>query len=186
MKKYLLIACLSFSVFCFSQDKNQNPKSNKSEGKIDALDEKTSDLYDAASKKIEKEDFKGASDDLNKLLEINPALNFVRYNFALALFKSGDLKAAQEQYLTFLNDNPGNENALFNLSIIKSLLNDYEGAIETLTSLIKLDEKKPNNYLNRGLTYFKIDKKEEAFNDWKLASKLGSKEASDLIKQFSK
>ena len=53
---------------------------------------------------------------------------------------------------------------------------DYDGAIETYTSLIDYDKENANAYYLRGSVYLDTDKKDKAFKDYKNAVKYAGRE----------
>jgi tetratricopeptide (TPR) repeat protein len=175
MKKYILLAFLIIPFLGFAQkgkDKNKDSE------------ELIQQLYNDSSIKLANGDLGGALKDLNKLDALNAPLILFRYNLAHVLYETGDLKGAEQQYVLFLQEEPNHLEALFNLSNIKTTLNDDSGALNIIDISLKINNKDPNLYFNKGLLLFKMGKVKEANQNWKLASNLGSVEADKLLKQF--
>jgi tetratricopeptide (TPR) repeat protein len=77
----------------------------------------------------------------------------VRREYAIALYASGDLEKAKEQYLAELKSNDSDAVTYNNLGNIYRQQKKFDDAIQMYEKSIKLDEKNINAYLNLGHLY---------------------------------
>lgn len=66
--------------------------------------------------------------------------------------------------------------------LVKSNLNDINGAIEDYTKAIEIDPKYSEAYYNRGVANLDLHNLHEAYLDWNKAGELGNTKALDLLK----
>jgi Flp pilus assembly protein TadD len=64
----------------------------------------------------------------------------------------------------------------YNTGNTKIELNDFEGAISDLSMAIKMNPDWGDAYYHRGVAYSRLNKQQEARDDWAEARKLGSRE----------
>ena len=94
-------------------------------------------------------------------------------------YNSGDLigrQGVEEAYEEILRGVKG----------VKYILKDYKGAIEDYTKAIELNRNFVDAYYNRGNTYYRIRRNNEACLDLKKTAELGKPYVYDLIKEYCK
>jgi len=99
-----------------------------------------------------------------------PDLHFQRglSNLKLKLYN----KAASD-FSTYLALNPGNVEAHFNKGLCEAASERFQEAISEFTRTIELSPNYEQAYYERGKVYLKLDNKENACNDFKVAYKKG-------------
>ncbi len=123
-----------------------------------SIDEKFVDndvyTFDRGKEKLRVKDYKGALEELNKAIEMNPndvtSLNLR----ALTKFELGKGQEALEDYDKVVALNPKAFFVYSNRANAKLLLKDYTGAIADLDMAIKLNPQSSVEYNNRGAAKF--------------------------------
>ena len=64
-----------------------------------------------------------------------------------------------------------------------SIDNHLDKALNAFNKAIELDPKVAKAYVNRGRVYYYLGNHKQAIADWKIAARLGLKEAQDYLKQ---
>ena len=86
-----------------------------------------------------------------------------RYNYAVALYATGDVAKAKEQYEAQSRINPSDATLANNLGNVYRDLNDYQKAIDSYQKAIRLDPKAVNSYINLANIYlYSLNKKDLA------------------------
>jgi tetratricopeptide (TPR) repeat protein len=110
------------------------------------------------------------------ILMLNQCRNTIRnhtaspstfFNYAGELFKLGNTAGALKYYRKGLKRNPDDINALVNMSLILIALSEYVQAIIYLTKAIVLSPDQYFAYIYRSLAYVGVNKKAEAYQDFK-------------------
>jgi tetratricopeptide (TPR) repeat protein len=73
-----------------------------------------------------------------------------------------------------------------NLGLVKYKAGDRKGAIQDYSTYIRTNPNSAQAYLNRGSAKYELGDKESAYLDWKKASELGNKTASELLKKVGR
>ena len=109
------------------------------------------DYFNSGLDKYDKQDYKGAIEDYNKAIELNP-------NYALAYSIRGaakgelkDYRGAMQDYNKAIEFNPNDASAYYNRGNAKSYLIDYRGAIQDYNKAIEFNPNHADAYHNRGL-----------------------------------
>lgn len=113
------------------------------------------DFYLQSVEKRNKANFQGAIADLNKAISINPKYAFAYYRRAESRNNIGEIEKAIEDFqkAAELFSAQGNKgDALRSQGTMRSLQNDYQGAIAAFSEAIKLNPKDRDAYNERGIT----------------------------------
>ncbi|MBI4619075.1 MAG: tetratricopeptide repeat protein [Desulfobacterales bacterium] len=101
-----------------------------------------------------------------------------RLNRELVLAK-GDTKK-QEQYNEAVNRLSATD--WLNKGYAYYEAKEYQDAIYAFNRVLELDPKDAKAYYNRGISYKKLGNLQQAFSDYKVAARLGLKEAQDFLR----
>lgn len=88
--------------------------------------------------RVHRSDFRGALEDFNRALELNPKSSMLRNNRGGALLSLGDLQAALEEFTVAVALDPAYAEARLNRGQTKADLGDWNGAIEDLEKALSL------------------------------------------------
>lgn len=132
-------------------------------------------FYRGSSKYYLKE-YKGAIEDYNKVIELNPN--------EIAYLQRGDCKKYIKEYKEAIKDydkvielNPNNEYSYLQRGYCKNNIEEYKEAIEDFNIAIGIKPDNPDNkvaYNNRGLSKTKLNLYEESIEDYNKAIDLDS------------
>lgn len=89
-----------------------------------------------------------------------------------------------EDFTKIIERNPKNYSAYLMRASIKEILKDYSGAIEDINKAILIKHNFADAFSQRGVVRYKMNDRNEALHDFKIAEKLGSKKAVHLIKKY--
>jgi len=110
---------------------------DKKDTKISVYAQTADTYFDSGKEKYDNKDYKGAIEDLNKAIEINPKYAEAYSYRGLAKAKSGDFKGAIEDFNKAIEINPNDAEAYYNRGGAKILLGqkddgclDYSKAAE--------------------------------------------------------
>ncbi len=109
--------------------------------------------------------------------QVLPQLLFEK---ALQESKDGDFIQADQDWSSYLNENPNDAAALSNRGNIRLALGDPQGAIRDQTKAIEVSPEDLDPYLNRGIAKEALKLWEEASNDYKYVLKRDPKDVSAL------
>lgn len=159
MKKNLfLLLIVLISIPCFSQLTQFN-------------------IYvESCEKKIRKEDFHGALQDIEKAIKINPnsstASDAYTYRGFLRIKVFNDYKWSMSDYNKALALKPSNDWTLVLRGSLKDTLRDYSGAMRDYNEAIKITEYNSAAYDNRGKLKTKLNDYIGSIKDFNMAIKL--------------
>ncbi len=97
--------------------------------------------------------------------------------------KAAMYKNEFEDYTKMIKANPKNHTAFLMRAGIKELITDYKGAIDDLNRAIIIKRDFADAIAKRGIVKLKMDDKESALKDLRLAEKLGSAQAKSILKK---
>ncbi|MBW4497309.1 MAG: tetratricopeptide repeat protein [Oscillatoria princeps RMCB-10] len=109
------------------------------------------EFFSQGLSKARKEDHKGAIEDFNQALRLNPQNSQIYYNRGRSRFKLGDTQGAIADLTHALQSNPGNAEAYFILGNIYRKLGAYQRAILNYTQALQLWPNNPKVYYNRAI-----------------------------------
>ena len=133
---------------------------NKKESSPDS-----STYYNSGNAKYQLKNYRGAIDDFNKVIMIDPQNANAYYNRGDVKYQLKDYKGAIDDLTEAININPDYTNAYINRSDVKYTFKDYRGAIDDLTAAINIE---PNNaifYYKRGSIKYKLQEYQNAIKD---------------------
>ena len=116
----------------------------------------------------------------NQLSDYEGYINSLRY---VDRQKAVLYKNEFEDYTKMIKANPKNHTAYFMRAGIKELINDYQGAIDDLNKAIIIKRNFPDAIAKRGIVKLKMEDKESALKDLKLAEQLGSTQAKSILRK---
>ena len=146
------------------------------------------DYLSQGDSKYNSGDYKGAIEDYNKAIRLEP------YN-AEAYFRRGNANGILENYKEAINDftrviiinfKKNLDIPYYNRGIAKIKLQDYEGAAADFSKAIENNPKYTAAYFNRGISKFLLNDKDGACFDWGKAKELGSDKAYELYQKYCK
>lgn len=137
--------------------------------------------YDRGISKSYTKDLDGATQDIQKAMQLDSVSKFVGYNnlgFYLKLEKK-DFTGAIEYFNKALELKPDFAYAYSNRGFAKLNLNDIKGAYKDLRKSIELDNTNSYAFKNLGLIYLKDGQKKNACDNFKKAIELGYSDKYD-------
>ena len=160
-----------------------------------AIAQTAEDYFDKGVAKYEQGDYRGAIQDYNKAIELDPNDHMTYGVRVLAKSKLGDYRGAIEDYnkaiellgKTNLTD-PLDKLLLgeyyYNRGVTKSDLGDYRVALQDFNKAIELNPKLAEAYGARGLSKIKLGQKDSGCLDLSKAGEMGYMKVYDVIKEF--
>ena len=135
------------------------------------------DFDELGRNKAKERDFKGAIENFDRAIKINPDYANAYNNRANVRHELGDDAGAIEDYTKAILLNPHCEDFHNNLGIISSNSDDYRGARVAHTRAIQLNPRYAQAYNDRGVNNLDIDNVEEALKDFTQAIDLNPDDA---------
>ena len=130
--------------------------------------------------KSKAKDYKGALDDLNKAIEMEPTGQYY-YNRAYTKSMMEDYKGSIEDFNKTIELQYRLASAYYERGYCKDKLNDFEGTIADYTSAINTKANYLDAYNNRAFTYYNHKKYDEALKDYNKVIELDPKYVSAYI-----
>ncbi|HLI48455.1 MAG TPA: tetratricopeptide repeat protein [Chthonomonas sp.] len=109
-----------------------------------------------------RKDYKAARQQLHTALQLAPNDVDARYNYAFALYASGNLREAETQAKLVCEKQPKNLSALFLLASIRQTGRDLKDAIATYEQILAIDPRNHDALFNRALLAQQIGMVQEA------------------------
>jgi len=137
--------------------------------------------YDRGISKSYTKDLAGATEDIQKAMQLDSTTKFIGYNnigFYMKLEKK-DFTGAIDFFNKAIELNPEFAYAYSNRGFAKLNLNDIKGAYKDLRKSIELDNTNSYAFKNLGLIYLKDGQKKSACDNFKKAAQLGYTEMYD-------
>ena len=125
--------------------------------------------------KYNKQDFRGAIQDYNQAIQINPDYALAYYQRGLAHSNLGDEQEAIKDFrqAAELFAAQGNQSdAKRSQGVVRSYLKDYQGAIAAYSEAIGINSKDFRAYVNRGNARKALKNNQTAIEDYKQAIKI--------------
>lgn len=145
-----------------------------------------SGLRDSAQEKYGLEDYQGAIQDYNKVIELDPENVDAYHNRGLAKSDLGDLEGAIQDYNKAIKLDPEASLTYYNLAWENYKLKNYEQAIQSFTKVIELDPGMIEASNFRWLSYINIWKTSEGCIDLQTALNWWFTDATSTIEQYCK
>jgi tetratricopeptide (TPR) repeat protein len=117
-------------------------------------------------------DIKGAIEEYNQALLLQPNFAEVYYKRGISRHKLGDLKGAIADYTQAINLNSTYAGVYNNRGFTRHDFGDLKGAIEDFNQALSLNPNFPEAYQNRGITRNALGNKQGAIVDLKTAANL--------------
>jgi tetratricopeptide (TPR) repeat protein len=140
--------------------------------------------YSRALSYCELGKFEDAIQDFSVVVEKDPYYLQVYIDRGLAYYELKNLVKAYNDFDIAVTINPNNPYPYFLRGNIHFEVEDYFRAINDFNKCIILNPDYTEAYLYRGYCFQKYNDMENCLEDWKVAAKLGSKEAKDNLKKF--
>ncbi|MDC0432405.1 tetratricopeptide repeat protein [Hyphomicrobiales bacterium] len=122
-----------------------------------------------------KNQFKKAIEVFEKIISLNPNIDYIYQNIANILYDQGDAPKALENYKKTLSLNPNSFNAMNGIGLVLSNSGDNESAVKYFLDALKLNpDNKDINY-NTASSYRKLEKYNEAISHYIKSPTLKSK-----------
>lgn len=137
-----------------------------------------------AYQRMQSNDLKGALEDYNEVVRLEPNEPENYINRGLVKEKMHDLPEALADYSHAIKLDEKNPKAWVCRGNVVSKLGNYKEAIEDYTVAISLDANYGHAYFNRGIAYQNSGNSADACADLKNALKLGVKEAESVAKKM--
>lgn len=131
-------------------------------------------------------DFKGALENYNEVVRINPKYKDIYSNRGMMRHQLGDYKGAILDYGEALKINPQDLAALSNRGAAYMMMDEMDNAMTDLNMAIALNPGFADAYAHRGLVKQALGDMTGACEDWNQAYTNGSVSARDLIVKFCK
>jgi tetratricopeptide (TPR) repeat protein len=128
--------------------------------------------------------FSDAINDFNVVVEKDPSYFQVYIDRGLAHYEMKDLIRAYKDFDIAVTINPNDPYPYFLRGSIHFEVEDYFRAINDFNKCITLNPDYTEAYLCRGYCFQKYEDLDNCLEDWKIAAKLGSKEAKDNLKKI--
>jgi tetratricopeptide (TPR) repeat protein len=147
------------------------------------------DFLKRGNNRIDKKDFKGAIEDYNQALKLNPEYPDAYYGRGATKSYLGDYKAAIADYNQALKLKPEYPDAYLERGKAKHWLKDYKGAIADYNQALQLKPEYPDAYVGRGSAKSWLDDYKGAIADYRKAAELyqkrgRTKDYQDALKQI--
>jgi len=142
-----------------------------------------SKLHSQASDKYNANEFKDALKYFNKAIKLSPDFPVLYLDRGLTKIRLKDIKGAFLDYNKAIELDPYNSESLFKRGCVRVLFKDHRGAIIDFTKAIEINPKFADAYFQKGLMFWVLNDSQTAFLLWEQASKLGNKDASEMLKK---
>ena len=97
-------------------------------------------------------------------------------------YVKGDLDAAEEAYTDAINESPRFIDPYFLRAELRQDIDNYNGALKDYNQVVYLDSTKADAYFKQGvLLYYFLNEPDRGCESWKVAFKLGVKEANEKL-----
>ena len=140
-------------------------------------DSKNIFYHNRGSTKVRSDDYKGAIEDFNEAIELDPKYVYAYHNRGVAKGGLGDHKGAISDYSHAIELDEEFFYAYYNRGNAKYALEDYEGAVSDYIRAIELNEEFFYAYYNRGIAKDNLGDYEGAILDFGRTIELNSKYA---------
>ena len=147
------------------------------------------DYFKSGTTKFNAEDFKGAMQDCNKVIELNPKHDKAYFLRGNSKSKLEDYRGAIQDFNKVVELKPQHNQIYFYRGLAKSNLEDYSGAIQDFTKAIQINPKYAEAYYWRGMTKIPLSYKTGVNDidgiclDFSKAGELGNQDAYEAIKK---
>jgi len=134
-----------------------------------AIAQTAEEYFDKGVEKSVEGDWKGAIQDYNKAIELNPNYTSAYNNRGSVKSSLGDYRGAIQDFNKSIELKPNYALAYFNRGIAKSNLDEHKGAIQDYNKAIELEPNDADAYSNRGNSKGCLDDYRGAIKDFNKA-----------------
>jgi len=113
-----------------------------------------------------------AREYFNKVLEINPDDLDTKNKLAMTYLSTSNPMQGIMMLREILEEDPGNENAIFNLGVLSMQSGQYDKAVERFTKLVEINPEHVQGQFFLGVSLLETGNKEKAKQQFKLVKKL--------------
>jgi 1-deoxy-D-xylulose-5-phosphate reductoisomerase len=122
-------------------------------------------FHNQGKEKANQKDYKGAIEEFNQALRINPNYENSYVSRGFCRFRLGDTQGAIQDYNQAIQLNPNHAKAYYNRGLARRKLEDKQGAIQDYSEAIRLNPNHARAYNNRGLIRAALGDKQAAAED---------------------
>ena len=132
------------------------------------------EFYKQGVEKAKNRDKKGAIENFNQAIQLNPNYAQAYYERADARFHLADYKGSLEDATQAIRLNPNYAEAYKRRCSVEVILKNYQAAIEDCTQAIKINPVYGEAYVNRASTYYSMGDYQKSMEDATQAIRLNS------------
>jgi S1-C subfamily serine protease/Tfp pilus assembly protein PilF len=127
------------------------------------------DFFITAGQKSQKGDYRGAINDYDRVLALNPQFEEVYFRRGIARSLLKDWQGAEADYTQAIAIKPGHAQAYLHRGSIRNTLNNWQGAKSDFDIAIALDPNVLSAYIGRGVARCELDDCQGGLNDYSRA-----------------
>jgi 1-deoxy-D-xylulose-5-phosphate reductoisomerase len=127
-------------------------------------------FHNQGKEKANQKNYKGAIEEFNQALRINPNYENSYVSRGFCRFSLGDTQGAIQDYNQAIRLNPSHAKAYYNRGLARRKLEDKQGAIQDYSEAIQLNPHHGKAYNNRGLIRAVLGDKQAAAEDLQKAA----------------
>lgn len=143
--------------------------------------------YNRGIAKLKLGDFKGAEEDFDNSIRIDSRYSSAYVNRGLVRYeKLSDFKGAISDFDLAISISPSEPDAYYNRGNVKMRSGDFANAMSDYDRALQLAPDFAAAYFNKGVAAIKLKNIEGACLNWRKASDLGAKAATELVKAYCK
>jgi tetratricopeptide (TPR) repeat protein len=117
-----------------------------------------------------------ARSEFEKSIELQPAQTESHYQLGRMDLETGDLSGAEQQFTRVLERDPNHAGSLAGMGRLKFQQKDYSQALELLGKAVAADMSLREAHYYLGMTYARMNRKEESENELEVAGRLEHEE----------
>jgi tetratricopeptide (TPR) repeat protein len=141
------------------------------------------EFFSQGLSKASKGDHKGAIEDFNQALRLNPQNSQIYYTRGRSRFKLGDTQGAIADLTHALQINPRNAEAYFILGNVYRKLGTYQRSILNYTQALQLCPNSPKVHYNRAIAYAELAEERKSAEDKRRSLEDYQKAATFFLQQ---
>jgi tetratricopeptide (TPR) repeat protein len=142
------------------------------------------DWYELGVNSVNLEDFGAAIQQFTLAIEADSLFASAFHDRGIAHFELGFLDKAEADFLETIALEPERGEAYFNLALVYHDGEQLNEAAQYYTLAIEKMPEISEAYFNRAFILMELNRKEEACNDFRMASKLGDPDADEAVKKL--
>ncbi|MDQ5985399.1 MAG: hypothetical protein CSYNP_01109 [Syntrophus sp. SKADARSKE-3] len=131
-----------------------------------------------------RNNFKGAVMDFDQAVALQKNYPAAYSERGAAKSQLGDLRGAMADFEIAISQDPNYANAYLYRGVARYTSGDRAGALVDFNMAIQLNPQQTQTYYLRGMVRFDLKQIQEACNDWRMGSSLGSHESAAAMEKF--